>query len=99
MQVAGAWVLWQVAHVARCRDAAGGRLALAGEHLGQRRLSGAVAAHEPYSVTGCDPERRSVEEEARPSAQLDPTGGNHDRLQTSGGGGTLRQVAVTPLRS
>ena len=89
LQVPGARVLRQVAHLARGCDAAGGGLALAGQHLGERGLAGSVAADEAHAVPGGDAEGRVVEQQARTRAQLDPAGGDHYRLQTfSWGRGT-----------
>ena len=78
-EVAGARVLWEVAHVARPRHGAGRRLGLAGEHLGERRLAGAVAPDQPDAVARGDAEGRAVEEEPRTGAQLDPRGHDHNR--------------------
>ena len=89
VQVTRARVLREVADLAGGGDRPCGGLALTGEHLGERGLAGAVAAHQPDPVAGGDPERRAVEQEPGPSAQLDPTGGNHDGTPdiTGGGGG------------
>ena len=78
-EVAGARVLREVPHVARPRHGAGRRLALAGEHLGERRLARAVAPDQPDAVARGDAERRAVEEEPRTGAQLDPRGHDHNR--------------------
>ena len=56
---------------------AGGGLALAGQHLGQGRLAGAVAADQTDPVTGRHTERRSREQEPRPDAQLKSGRGDH----------------------
>ena len=55
-----------------------GGLALAGEHLGQRGLAGAVAPDQADPVAGGDPEGGALEQEARAGAQLDPGGGDHE---------------------
>ena len=79
VEVAGARVLRQVADLARPRHRAGGGLALAGEHLGERGLARAVAADQADPVARGDAERGAVEEEPRTGAQLDPRGHDHNR--------------------
>ncbi len=80
VQVTGAGVLRQVAHLTGAGHGAGRGRRSAREHLGQRRLAGPVAPDQAHPVAGGDPEGGAVEEEARAGAQLDPGGGDHDVL-------------------
>ena len=63
---------WRPAHRAR------GRLALAGQHLGQRGLARTVPADEPDPVSRRHLERRALKQQARASPQFDFACDNHD---------------------
>ena len=77
VQVAGARVLRQVAHLAAAGDGAGRGLGDPGEGLGQRGLARAVAPDQAHPVARGHPERRGVEEQAGARAQLDGGSGDH----------------------
>ena len=76
-QVTGARVLREVPDAAAGGDLPGRGLSLPGEHLGQRGLAGAVAAHETDPVARRDPEGRVLEQDPGARAQLDPGGCDH----------------------
>ena len=77
VEVAGAWILRQVADLAGGDDAARCGDAVSGEHLRQRRLAGSVAPDEADAVARGDTERRVLEQDARAGAQFDAFGGDH----------------------
>ena len=80
VEVAGAWVLGQVADSAAALHLARRRRCLTGQHLGQRGLAGAVAADQSDPVAGGDPERRTGEQELGARAELDVGGGDHGEV-------------------
>ena len=94
LEITGARVLRQVADPAAGRDRAAGRLTDAGQHLGQGRLPGPVAADESDSVTGRDSEARVLEEQSRARAELDVGGSDHGFVSRGGRG--VREA--TPVR-
>ncbi|GAA1824497.1 hypothetical protein GCM10009714_02800 [Microlunatus capsulatus] len=77
VEVAGARVLRQVAHLAAVAHRAGGRGRLPGEDLGQRRLAGAVAPDEADLVARGDLEADSLQQQARSRAHLEILGDQH----------------------
>ncbi len=77
VEVAGARVLRQVADLAAARHRARGRLALAGQHPGQRGLAGAVATDETDSVAGPDPEARRLQQQPGSDPQFHALGCQH----------------------
>jgi hypothetical protein len=78
VQVPGSRVLGEVADAAGAPDAASGRLAGPGEHLGEGGLPGAVPADEADAVTLGNLERRVSQQEPGTSTQLYATGDDHD---------------------
>jgi hypothetical protein len=78
VKIPGARVLRQVADGAAAPYRAGGRLPVAGEHLGKGGLPGAVAAHETDPVALRDLERCISQQQPCAGAQLYATGDDHD---------------------
>ncbi len=96
--VADAGVLREVADLTTGEDGAGGRLGLAGEDLGERRLAGAVATDEADLVTCGDAEGDVLHEEASARADLELLGGDH-RSRVYGGRTHPLESAVTHDRA
>jgi len=78
VKIPGARVLRQVADSSGAPYRAGGRLPVAGEHLGKGGLPGAVAAHETDPVPLGDLERCIGQQQPCAGAQLYATGDDHD---------------------
>ena len=77
LRIAGPRVLRQVAQLARAVDAPGRRQHVAGKHLGERGLSGAVAPDEPDLVAVGDAEGDLRHEHAGAHADLEVVHGKH----------------------
>ncbi len=77
VEIAGAGVLRQIADRAGAGDLPRGRLRLAGEDAGERRLAGPVAPDQADAVPRPDAERRVREQQPGPGAYLEGVGGEH----------------------
>ena len=77
VEVAGARILRQVPDLAGAIDRAGVRQEVAGEHLGQRGLTGAVAPDQSDLVAVGDAEAHVLHEDARANAQFEAVDGKH----------------------
>jgi hypothetical protein len=77
VQIAGARILRQVADGSGPRHPPADRLTLPGQHPGQRRLAGAIAADQTDPIGGRDPERGRPEQSAGAGAQLETGCGDH----------------------
>jgi len=92
--IAGARILRQVADLARPGDPALGGEHVAGEHLRERGLAGAVAADESDLVARGDPERDVRHEHACSDTDLEVMHGEHSGIRSFGGGGRVASLPV-----
>jgi hypothetical protein len=77
--VTGTRVLGQIPELTRLRNLAAGGQHVAGEHLGERGLAGAVASDQPDLVAVGDAERHVLHQEACAHADLKVVHGKHSR--------------------
>ena len=95
--IARARVLRQVAELARAVDPAVRGQQIAGEHLGQRRLAGSVAADEAHLVAVADAERDVRHEHAGAHADLEVVHGEHSEGPFRRGSGESGRTASLPV--
>jgi hypothetical protein len=90
-------ILGQVAELAGHLHGSIGRNEVAREHLGQRRLAGAVAPHEAHLVSGGDAEVHATHQLARTDADLEVTDGKHGGVTCSSREDSAPERASLPV--